>query len=67
MRELTMYQMSETGGGIGFRGFLRGFFGGFLCGASIAGVIAITPTPSVFTRLTVYSAAIGNCGLALAL
>ena len=62
MRKLSMRQMAETDGRIGF----RGFFGGFLCGASIVGVIVITPTPSVLTRLSVYSAAIGNCGLAFA-
>jgi hypothetical protein len=64
MQELTMCQMSETDGRIGFRSFWRGFFPGFLCGVSIVGVIVITPTPSVFARLSVYGAAIGNCGLA---
>ena len=33
MKELTLRQMSETNGGIGFR---SRFFSGFLCGASSA-------------------------------
>ncbi len=62
MRELTMRQMSETDGRLGF----RGFFEGFLCGAYVAAAVAITPTTSVLTRWTIYSAAVATCGLAFA-
>ena len=58
MRELTMRQMSETDGRIGF----RGFFGGFLCGAYLAAAFAITPTTSVLTRWTIYSGTVAACG-----
>jgi hypothetical protein len=50
--------MSETDGGIGF----RGFFSGFLCGAYLAAAFAITPTTSVLTRWTIYSGTIAACG-----
>ena len=62
MRELTIRQMSETDGGIGF----RAFFNGFLCGASLFAVFAITPTTSVFARAVIYTTAIGVCGSAFA-
>lgn len=58
MRELTIRQMSETDGGM----FFRDFFGGFLCGAYLAGALAITPTTSVLTRWTLYSGAVAACG-----
>ena len=62
MRELTIRQMSETDGRIGF----RGFFSGFLCGAYVAAAFAITPTTSVLTRWTIYSGTIAACGNAFA-
>jgi len=62
MRELTTCQMSETDGGLGF----RGFFSGFLCGAYLAAAFAITPTTSVVTRWTIYSVAVAACGNAFA-
>lgn len=58
MHELTMCQMSEVDGRIGF----RGFFDGFLCGVSFAAAIAITPTTSVLARLTIYGTVISACG-----
>lgn len=63
MRELTMRQMSETDGRIGF----RGFFDGFLCGALLVAAFAITPTTSVLTRWTIYSGAVAACGNAFAI
>ena len=61
MRELTMRQMSEMDGS---RMVWRPFFDGFLCGASVAGAIAITPTTSVLTRWAIYSTVISACGSA---
>ena len=58
MHELTMGQMSELDGRFGF----RGFFDGFLCGVSLAAAVAITPTTSVLTRLTIYGTVISACG-----
>ena len=63
MRELTMGQMCELDGS---RMFWRPFFDGFLCGVSVAGAIAITPTTSVITRLFIYGTVIAACGSALA-
>ena len=62
MRELTMRQMSEMDGS---RMFWRPFFDGFLCGVSVAGAIAITPTTSVLTRLFIYGTVITACGSAI--
>ena len=62
MQELTIRQMSERDGRIGF----RGFFSGFLCGAYLAAAFAITPTTSVLTRWTIYSGTIAACGHAFA-
>ena len=59
MQELTTHQMSEMDGGIGFR---NRFFSGFVCGASIAAALAITPTLSVVARLGIYTTLIGSCG-----
>ena len=59
MRELTIHQMSETNGGIGFR---SRFFSGFLCGVSFAAALAITPTTSVLGRLSIYGTLIASCG-----
>jgi hypothetical protein len=61
MQELTMRQMSEMDGSGMFR---RRFFDGFLCGVSVAGAIAITPTTSVLTRLAIYGTVISACGSA---
>ncbi len=58
MRELTMSQMSDTDG----RTFYNPFFDGFLCGAFIAGAIAITPTTSIVTRWALYSGLLVSCG-----
>ena len=63
MRELTIRQMSETDGGIGFRG---GFFRGFLCGAALFAAFAITPTTSGLARAVIYTTAMGVCGNAFA-
>ncbi len=60
MRELTMTQMSETDGGLGF----RGFFNGFLCGSLLTAAFLITPTTSVFGRLSIYAGAISSFGKA---
>ena len=58
MRELTMHEMSVRGGEIS----LGHFFDGFLCGAFIAGAIAITPTTSVLARMGIYTGMITACG-----
>lgn len=63
MRELSMHQMAELDGS---RMFWRSFFDGFLCGVSVAGAIAITPTTSVLTRLAIYGTVISACGSAFA-
>ena len=55
MRELTMHQMSEMDGRLGF-------FDGFLCGALLVASFAITPTVSVLTRWTIYSGTVAACG-----
>ena len=56
-----MRQMSEMDGS---RMFWRPFFAGFLCGVTVAAAVAITPTTSVLTRLTIYGTAISVCGSA---
>jgi len=65
MQELTMRQMSETDGSIGF----RGFFDGFLCGATIAGLVILTlgsgpvgPLSALVARRLFMAAAVGACG-----
>ncbi len=59
MRELTMRQMSETNGGIGFR---SRFFSGFLCGSLLTAAFLITPTTSMIARVGIYAGAISACG-----
>ena len=59
MQELTIAQMSEMDGRIGFR---ARFFTGFLCGASLAAAFLITPTPSGITRMLIYATVVSSCG-----
>ncbi len=65
MEELTIQRMSETDGGIGFRG---GFFDGLLCGASITGlaVLAFAGGPvvglaAVVARRVLIAGALTSC------
>ena len=59
MQELTMRQMSETNGGIGFR---SRFFSGLLCGSLLTLAFLVTPTTSMIARAGIYAGAASACG-----
>ena len=59
MQELTIAQMSDMDGSIGFRSRL---FTGFLCGASFAAAFLITPAPSGVARMLIYATVVSSCG-----
>ena len=70
MRELTMHQMSEMDGSFGF----RGFFTGFLCGASVAALavagfasFTVAPLATVVGRRLFVAAAGAACAAAFML